>query len=129
MSEYKCCKCGESGLISIKWKEHETPYDTRFGVSVSDNECLICKCGRCEYTWREQPLDKKEKQMSEKITEVNDIESVSDSGDAGPMIEIECPNCYSKIQFARYGWWETSCECGEWDYNFEAWLTIDGEKE
>lgn len=56
------------------------------------------------------------------ITTVCEIEDAEHDREAGPAITIECPNCHSKVHFAKYGWWETRCSCGKWDYEFNATL-------
>lgn len=56
---FTCTKCGSDDVV-IAWRDHKTPYETAFGTKVEDNEHMACSCRRCEYKWKEKPLDKRE---------------------------------------------------------------------
>jgi len=61
---------------------------------------------------------------SELIRECFEVDSEDVHSDAGSGNSIECPNCRQKVVFARSQWWDSTCECGEWDLIQKAELHI-----
>lgn len=62
------------------------------------------------------------------ITETEDLESCEVHSDAGRNgIEMKCPNCNTTITFAIncWQWWDTKCQCGEWELIQKAVLEVN----
>lgn len=61
--------------------------------------------------------------MSKKLRNIvaASIELILTNPDAGEVYEITCPECDSKVRWAKYAYWSKRCDCGyEWSITIEA---------
>lgn len=50
--------------------------------------------------------------MNEGAIETTDIRFVRDSGEAGTIHEVTCPDCSDTVAVAPSAWWRAECACG-----------------